>query len=220
MYTIIDEIQASNILKLSKNEDKLTKTVIKYFEDKNTHLTILNPFKNHINLEQLSEYETDVEITNILEQIPPLQNYDVLIVDSTENHHELMMILRAVEASTRTTKFPVIFIMNTGPESVENKDKTVSSDLNEIDGIHADYKDFIGEFTAETEHELKFTYIEINGNGVLYEDDAQLNEFVQRSVDIFNAVETENLKVHEDLEKYKTLNGDLEIRVDEVKTEF
>ncbi|UTB33060.1 MAG: glycosyltransferase [Methanobacterium sp. ERen5] len=222
MRPIINEIKPFNIVEIDSNTEELTEELIKYCEDENAHLTIIGPLKDQTDSKYYVEHEKSVEVVNqnVLEQIQLTKNYDAFIINLTRDYQELKRILEAVETNKKTTKFPPIFLMSSEAESSDSPEEHNNSELNTNKEPYMDYKDVINDFNRETERELQFTYLEINGNGILYENDPELNELIQRSVDIYTEVENENLNIREDLEKYKTQNNDLENRVDEVKTEF
>jgi len=220
MFPIINQIQTLNIMEITSKKHELTENILEYCETKNAQLTLLNPIEDQTLLEYSHEYGDTVKIINknVLEQIPFFKNYDVLIINLTGDYQELYQILNAVKANS--TKFPVIFIMNMDDETEIPEENESETDLIESNKFYVEYMDVVHDFTAETEGKLQFTYLEINGNGILYEDDASLNELIKRSVDVYNDVENENLNIRNDLEIYKTQSNDLETRLDDVKTEY
>lgn len=222
MSPIINEIKPLNIVEIYSNTKELTEHLIKYCEDENADLTIINPLKDQTDPKYHLEHEKSVKVVNqnVLEQIQLIKNYDVLVINLTGDYQELKNILKMVETNKKTTKFPFIFLMYSDAESSEIPEKNGNTELNTIKELYVDYKDVINDFIMETDRELQFSYLEINGNGILYENHPYLNELVQRTVDIYTEVENENLNIRKDLEIYKTQTKDLEARVDEVKTEF
>ncbi|ADZ09154.1 glycosyl transferase family 2 [Methanobacterium lacus] len=222
MSPIINEIKPLNIVEIHSNIEEITENLIKYCEDENANLTILNPLKDQTDSKYYFEQEKSVEVVNqkVLEQLQLTKNYDAFIINLTEDYQELKKILETVETNKKNNNFPPIFLMFSDAESSEIPEEHDNSELNTIKELYVDYKDVINDFIRESESELQFSYLEINGNGILYENHPELNELVQRSVDIYTEVENENVNIRNDLEEYKTQVKDLETRVDEVKTEF
>ncbi len=221
MCPIFEEINASNIVGIGLIAHEITDSILKYCAERSAHLTIIDPVADTTT----DRYGNDVEIINKdgWDGLSLLKNYDVVVINMDEDCQHLYNELEAIEKVSEKSNFPIIFFQNLiisdiDVENIEDhKSEKIDSEKNTS---YTDYKDVINDFTAQTNRELIFDYLEYNSSGILYENNPEMDEFITRYVDTFSIIESTNRDIINDLEKYRSETNYLETRIDEIKTEF
>ena len=201
MRPILEKIKAKYIVESGTDLGLYTRNILEYCINNNAHLTVIDPLPK-FDIDKLKEEYRDIfEIYTELssDRLQLLNDYDAIFMNGYHNHDTVYNELKTIEKSFKTKKFPIIFLCGSKISSttkntrVENQSEPNTNRIAEDSMNHI--IEAVNDFMTESDLNLFFNYISAsNGIGILYADDKELNNTVNKliqSSDLLDILENE-----------------------------